>query len=77
MKILNDIAYNLHWIEIQFYVFELNQFNSTIGLKLNRRKMRCKFVKKVSKFAYEYGVEEENFKQTQIWKHSFPCLGNY
>jgi hypothetical protein len=36
--------------------------------------MRCKFVKKVWKFAYEYGVEEEKFKQTQIWKGTFTCL---
>jgi hypothetical protein len=57
------------WIE-----FELNKFNSTIGLKFNRRKMKCKFVKNVWKFAYEYGVEEENFKRTQIWKGTFPCL---
>jgi hypothetical protein len=45
----------LNWnsIEIQFNLFELNQLDSTIGLKFNKWKMRCKFVKRVWRHKYE------------------------
>jgi hypothetical protein len=64
MKVLNDIACNLNWIEI----LNLNAIH-WIGFWFNWIEMGCKFVKKYWNFIFNYAVEKEIWEKPNLKRH--------